>query len=37
LKMSTHSNDHESLNFETLAIHAGQDPEKWDSRCVGKY
>lgn len=31
--MSSHS-DLENYSFETEAIHAGQDPEKWDSRCV---
>lgn len=30
--MSSHQDD--TYCFETQAIHAGQDPEKWDSRCV---
>jgi cystathionine gamma-lyase len=29
-----HDHSVESLNFETLAIHHGQDPAQWDSRCV---
>jgi cystathionine gamma-lyase len=35
LKVNRHKNlDVESLGFETLAIHHGQDPTRWDSRCV---
>jgi len=27
-------NSYSDCSFETQAIHAGQDPEQWDSRCV---
>lgn len=32
--MSSHKHESASYQFETNAIHAGQEPENWTSRCV---